>query len=304
MPRPERPLDPLAGPIQAFATELRKLRTGAGNPKYLQMARRTGRSRTALAEAAGGDHLPTWETVEAFVTACGADPASWRARWEAVDEQLQPQRAGRRPPAGPAISRPPAGPAISKQPARPAVSKQPARPAVSTPPMPRDGRAQRGLAALVGVLAALAVLAGSAAGAVFLTRIGAIGPPPTGPQPTRPAPAGRIVEIHSPDGGMVYQSTKPQGQCAERGCDVPGSALMPGAYLEVACYMNGDPMIDGTPHEIGEGPDAKAFRSYVWYGAIQPNRLLAFLPQVYLTPRYRDDLGLPECSQLPGVKAN
>ena len=80
MGRPERSLDPAAGPVQAFASELRLLRQRAGNPKYLQMQRRTGRSRTALAEAAGGDHLPTWETVEAYVRACGADPARWRAR--------------------------------------------------------------------------------------------------------------------------------------------------------------------------------------------------------------------------------
>ena len=86
MARPERPLDPSVGPIAAFAVELRKLRAGAGSPKYLQMARRTGRSRTALAEAAGGDHLPTWETVEAFVTACGADPSTWYQAWEEAKE--------------------------------------------------------------------------------------------------------------------------------------------------------------------------------------------------------------------------
>jgi hypothetical protein len=82
MPRTERPLDPSSGPAAAFATELRALRFAAGSPKYLQMARRTGRSRTALAEAAGGDHVPQWETVEAYVRACGGDPAEWTERWE------------------------------------------------------------------------------------------------------------------------------------------------------------------------------------------------------------------------------
>ncbi|WP_157128844.1 helix-turn-helix domain-containing protein [Nocardia amamiensis] len=84
MPRPERPLDPSAGPVQAFAAELRRLRVEAGNPKYLQMARMTGRSRTALSEAAGGDHLPTWETTEAFVRACDGDVDAWRIEWERV----------------------------------------------------------------------------------------------------------------------------------------------------------------------------------------------------------------------------
>jgi hypothetical protein len=86
MGRPERPLDPEAGPIARFAADLRELRQGAGSPKYLQMARATGRSRTALAEAAGGDHLPTWETVEAFVTACQGDALTWRARWERAQD--------------------------------------------------------------------------------------------------------------------------------------------------------------------------------------------------------------------------
>lgn len=84
MPRPERPVNPSAGPLQAFAVELRSLREQAGNPKYLLMARISGRSRTALAEAAGGDHLPTWETVDAYVRACGGDPSAWRVRWEQV----------------------------------------------------------------------------------------------------------------------------------------------------------------------------------------------------------------------------
>lgn len=87
MPRPERPLDPSAGPVQAFAADLRRLREQAGSPKYLQMARMTGRSRTALSEAAGGDHLPTWETTEAFVKACGGDMGTWRIKWEGVQEQ-------------------------------------------------------------------------------------------------------------------------------------------------------------------------------------------------------------------------
>lgn len=94
MGRPERPLDPDAGPVQAFAAELRKLRREAGNPKYLHMQRIGGRSRTALAEAAGGDHLATWETVEAYVRACGADPVAWQSRWKEVRDAVRPRPAG------------------------------------------------------------------------------------------------------------------------------------------------------------------------------------------------------------------
>ena len=61
---------------------LRELRLRAGNPTYQAMARRTGRSRTALSEAAGGDVLPAWETVVAYVSFCGEDPDKWRLQWE------------------------------------------------------------------------------------------------------------------------------------------------------------------------------------------------------------------------------
>lgn len=114
MPRPERPLDPSSGPLAAFAADLRALREAAGSPKYLQMARQTGRSRTALAEAAGGDHLPTWETVEAYVRACGGDLREWSAKWERVKEQAKAGEA----PEGPDVAATPETPPPQEQSAR------------------------------------------------------------------------------------------------------------------------------------------------------------------------------------------
>jgi Helix-turn-helix domain len=64
--------------------ELRALRESAGRPKYATLAKRTGRSQTALSEAAGGQRLPNWETVEAFVQGCHGDPVAWHQRWEEV----------------------------------------------------------------------------------------------------------------------------------------------------------------------------------------------------------------------------
>ena len=94
MGRSERPLGNEETPAEIFAAELRRLRAQAGNPTYLKMHRACGkiRSKTALSEAAGGDHLPTWETVEAYVSALGRDPAAWRCRWE----EAQDQERGRR----------------------------------------------------------------------------------------------------------------------------------------------------------------------------------------------------------------
>lgn len=93
MSRPERRLRADDSPIAEFAQELRFLREKAGSPKYLLMARRTGRSRTALAEAAGGDHLSSWDTVKAFVEACGGDPLEWLPKWERAREAIREHRA-------------------------------------------------------------------------------------------------------------------------------------------------------------------------------------------------------------------
>ncbi|WP_158273902.1 tetratricopeptide repeat protein [Micromonospora sp. RP3T] len=82
MPRPERPLNPERDPLHAFAARLRHLRTAAGNPTYAAMARRSGRSQTALAGAASGTQLPTWDTVTAYVTCCGGDPDDFLSTWE------------------------------------------------------------------------------------------------------------------------------------------------------------------------------------------------------------------------------
>src|SRR5690348_16958760 len=86
--RPERPLDPNEGPVQAFALELRQLRKAAGR-QYRALAARTGKSQTALSEAAGGKQLPTWETVEAFVRGCGGDVDTWRDRYEKVQTAVR-----------------------------------------------------------------------------------------------------------------------------------------------------------------------------------------------------------------------
>jgi hypothetical protein len=93
MGRSQRPLDPAAGPAQAFAAELRDLHARAGSPKFVTMMRRTGRSRTALSEAVGGDHVATWETVAAFVTACGESPREWRERWQLAYDEAQRLRS-------------------------------------------------------------------------------------------------------------------------------------------------------------------------------------------------------------------
>ena len=57
VPRPERSLDPSAGPVQRLAADLRELRRNAGNPAYRELTKRCGYSTTTLSDAAGGRRL-------------------------------------------------------------------------------------------------------------------------------------------------------------------------------------------------------------------------------------------------------
>jgi hypothetical protein len=90
MPRPERPVDPSAGPVQQFAADLRKLRGEAGNPPYRDMAEQVHISRASLSAAASGHRLPTWEVTNGYVRACGGPADEWHARWLAVRAEVAP----------------------------------------------------------------------------------------------------------------------------------------------------------------------------------------------------------------------
>src|SRR5436309_8112063 len=90
MPRPERLLGPDNDAVQGLAVDLRRLREGAGNPGYRELARRVHYSVTTLSDAAGGRKLPSLAVTLAYVRACGGDPTVWEARWRAVAAELAP----------------------------------------------------------------------------------------------------------------------------------------------------------------------------------------------------------------------
>ncbi|MGW4959882.1 nSTAND1 domain-containing NTPase [Nonomuraea sp. NPDC004186] len=89
MGRPEQPVDPLAGPVERLAWELRRLRDEAGRPSYRVLAQRAHFSRSTLAEAATGTRLPTLEATLAYAVACGGDPAEWERKWQLVAAELE-----------------------------------------------------------------------------------------------------------------------------------------------------------------------------------------------------------------------
>lgn len=93
MPRPERRLDPAAGPLEAFAHDLRALRMRAGNPSYRTMAKRAHYSVSTLAEAARGLHKPSLKVTLAYVAACGGDLELWSRRWHSVNSEVEARDA-------------------------------------------------------------------------------------------------------------------------------------------------------------------------------------------------------------------
>ncbi|UUU33000.1 hypothetical protein JIX56_25725 [Streptomyces sp. CA-210063] len=88
MARPERPLDPAAGPVQRLAHELRELRRAAGSPSYRTMADTAGFSQATLSKAAAGTRLPSLAVVQGYVRACGGDPGEWEPRWKEAEAEV------------------------------------------------------------------------------------------------------------------------------------------------------------------------------------------------------------------------
>ncbi|WP_410639105.1 NBR1-Ig-like domain-containing protein [Amycolatopsis sp. lyj-346] len=92
--RAHRP-DPDGGPVAGFAHALLVLKETAGDPSYDRMRTEFGAvaSKSALAAAARGVQLPSWETTWEFVrplavTVLGGDEeqtrSEWRSRWLAA----------------------------------------------------------------------------------------------------------------------------------------------------------------------------------------------------------------------------
>jgi len=144
MGRPERPLNPDGGPVEAFAGQLRVLRDRAGRPSYASMARRVHRSQTTLSEAAGGDRLPTWDTTEAYVRACSGDPDEWLPRWQAA--AVGTGRASDPDAAGPADAAMATEPGASAEPAAATEPAGPAEPAPTQPAAPAEPAGSAGIA--------------------------------------------------------------------------------------------------------------------------------------------------------------
>jgi len=278
MGRSERPLDGTETPAVAFAAELRILREQAGSPTYLKMHRASGkvRSKTALSEAAGGDHLPTWETVEAYVSALGADPMHWRPRWEKAQEQERHRREGA------------AVPALVEQGETPPKGANTSRPPRFAGRLPNLSKRFVAITAITIAVVGVTFLSladrleratfGSVPAAVVVQNKVAIG-------------TSALVEASTP----VYLSSKPVPYCAERGCEVPGTDMWSGADIAVVCQKVGSWMTNADLASKGITENSGRASSTVWYRAVFPNGKTGYISAVWLKAPYRGGMHLPHC---------
>ncbi|KZB79632.1 hypothetical protein [Amycolatopsis regifaucium] len=91
MGRAEKPIRG-DGPLADFARRLRAARADAGMPTYRSMQARANYSHAVLAQAAGGDKLPSWEVTKAYLQALTARGETDRfelARWETYHGEVE-----------------------------------------------------------------------------------------------------------------------------------------------------------------------------------------------------------------------
>lgn len=95
MARPEKPLDPDAGPVAHFAETLRQLRHDA-RLSYRAMAQKTGYSLSSLSQTAAGRKLPSLAITLAYVEACGGERAVWEEHWHQTEQAVRNATAAAR----------------------------------------------------------------------------------------------------------------------------------------------------------------------------------------------------------------
>jgi hypothetical protein len=330
MARPEREIHPSNGPVARFALELRQLRTQAGEPTYLKMARLTGRSRTALAEAAGGDHLATWETVHAYVKACGGDLGAWRRRWQEVRDELdQPTAVEEGDQGRPGADPPNVGrdADIDPRSATPSDSPQPAAPMPLAPQAAPEESASEGTHHRPGELAdaqpasrerrmgqRLRTLPRSTTAVAGVLGVSVIA---TGwvlaqrqAVDARPRPAAVITvqnkyaagkDVLTEDSTPAYLSTKTVTGCRKRGCVVAGTDnLWSGVLLTATCQARGEVFTNADLNSEGISSNPGAATSTLWYFVEMPDGEQGYLPEVYVVVEQRGGMGLPACTASAG----
>lgn len=248
------------------------------------MARKAGKSRTAMSEATGGDHLPTWDTVAAFVAVCGARPDDWRRPWEEARDRLQALK-GEHPPAEKETRQSPTAAADEATP----------------------GEVTRLRPNTVVVAAAVVVTTVVIASVIALSMATAPGANPAVSTSASPSGTGTpvVVVVQNmvalggsglvEDSTPVYLSTQAVPSCGKRGCKIDDTEMWSGAVLKALCQLHGEPIHNynlDSP-EAASNPDRA--KSDLWYRVELPDGRSGLIAESYIQPSFRGGLGLPLC---------
>lgn len=201
--------------IGDFAAALTDLRQAAGNPSFREMARRSGCiSHASLHDATKGFRLPSWETTEQFVIACGAgDTAGWRERWQQAQRIVFPST-----PATP-VEQPAVEPAEPLPVWVPRFDPPPQPVLAPVAPAPVAGPARRGVPWLVALPAAVVLAVGGGAAGWAIghdsddhTSVAALSdaplvPPPSGSPSTPSAPSAPSTPATTPASPTTHPAT-------------------------------------------------------------------------------------------------
>lgn len=241
MARQEKAVDPAAGPLQAFAYELRKVRAEAGSPTYRALARAAGYSAGTLSEAAGGVRRPTLDVVLAYVGACRGDVDLWRDRWQ----ELQTELDAAAPPLTPS--------ALTPSELTPS-ELPPDDPPPDRPPTPVEPAEPRRLSARLGPLwrwkvAVFAVMAALVVGAVGAFAI-------DDPYPSRAAASsGCPAKVAKPAFTAVTYGAGARVRAGAARDAAPLTTIPAGCTVGFAGYCVGEKIHDNT----GGTPDVRWF---------------------------------------------
>jgi hypothetical protein len=227
-----------------------------------------------MSEAVGGYHLSTWETVAAFVTACGADTMTWRLKWEEAREAVDAAKA-----------------------------KLSSTEGEMAEPIPRKRSWTRRVIPYAVTVLVSAVIASMVMAAVTANR--------DNDSQRQSPPAGRnivnaaVITVQNKvalgrdrlieDTTPAYLSTKPEPFCASHGCKVSGTEVGSGAMLVAVCYVHGSEMFNYNLDASESTTNPNRVASRLWYRAVFPNGRAGYISEVYIQHADRGGLGLPTC---------
>jgi hypothetical protein len=226
-----------------------------------------------MAEAVGGDHLPSWETVVAFVTACGGKSNEWRVRWERARE--------------------------ARASANQHVAELVQPKEENAPEQPRS-LARR----LLPYAATVVITAVVGSGATALVMSVGHGPGQVLAASQRSTHAvvitvqnkvalgpNHLIEDTTPS----YLSSRPVPYCSHLGCEVSGTQVGSGAMLVATCYVYGTQMYNYNLDSTAFQNNPYRASSKLWYKVVLPDRRSGYISVVYVVAADRGGMGLAHC---------